>query len=157
MTALPSKADVRPRSCYVAEVPIATQWRLRMLCGWGLAVTHFRVRHCSKGQLLDHLVRERGEPVGNRQAERLGAFGVDHQLEFGGLPYRQVGRPGTVEDATDIGAGSAIGACEAVVITHEAAVHDVFSGRMNRRDRMASGERDELLSPTEEERIAAHD
>src|SRR5262249_59122012 len=113
--------------------------------------------HCSKGQLLDHLVRERGELVGNRQAERLGAFGVDHQLEFGGLPYRQVGRLSTFEDATDIAAGSAIGACEAVAITHEAAVQDVSSGRINRRDRMANGERDAMLWPTEEERIAAHD
>src|SRR5215831_12169018 len=31
------------------------------------------------------------------------------------------------------------------------------SATATRRDRMASGERDELLSPTEEERIAAHD
>src|SRR5262245_21258841 len=28
--------------------------------------------HCSKGQLLDHFVRELDELVGNRQAERLG-------------------------------------------------------------------------------------
>lgn len=45
----------------------------------------------------------------------------------------------------------------AVAITHEAAVRDVSSGRINRRDRMAGGERDELLSPIEEKRIAAHD
>src|SRR5262249_60943116 len=51
----------------------------------------------------------------------------------------------------------AIGVCKAVAITHEATVQDVSSGRISRRDRMATGECDELLSPTEEERIAAHD
>ena len=113
--------------------------------------TKLRVRNTRKGfglrRLFDHLVGERDELCGNGYTECFGGFGIDHQLEFGRLPYWQVGRLGAFEDLTDIAAGSVISTCEAVAVTHETTVRDVPSARINRRDRMASGARDDLLSP----------
>src|SRR5215207_9174046 len=56
---------------------------------------------------LDHLVGAGEEGGRDGEAERLGCLHVDHQLEFGGLLYRQIGRLGALEDLIDVAARAA--------------------------------------------------
>src|SRR5712671_515020 len=80
---LPPKADVHPRSCYVAFVPKPA------------------VSRCSNGadSLLDHLVGAQHETSRNLMTNRLRGLEVDDQLKAGGLLDRHVGRIGAAEDA----------------------------------------------------------
>jgi hypothetical protein len=50
---------------------------------------------CSKLRLFDHLIGAREHRRRNFEAERFGRLEVDHQLEFGRLFDRQIGRVGT--------------------------------------------------------------
>src|SRR6516162_5943694 len=47
---------------------------------------------------LNHLVGEREELVGNFQVERLRGLEIDHKLELGRLPHRQIGGFGAFQD-----------------------------------------------------------
>src|SRR5689334_12531716 len=60
-------------------------------------------------ELFDDLIG--GTDKGRRhiQAERLGGFQVDDEMEFGRLLHRQVGRPLALQDAIDITGGKAKG------------------------------------------------
>src|ERR1051325_7810495 len=58
----------------------------------------------NRGRSLDHLVGARQEGLRDRQAERLGGLQIDHQLEFGGLFDRQIGRLGALEDLSGVSA-----------------------------------------------------
>src|SRR4029077_16203248 len=51
---------------------------------------------------FDPLVGEREQLLGSLQAERLGCFQIDHQLEFGRRLHREGGRRGTLEKAGGI-------------------------------------------------------
>ena len=66
-TALAPKAEVHPRSCYVAQVPEPA------------------VSNRSRAFLLDHLVGEREQFIGHGEAERFDCPEADHELEFDGL------------------------------------------------------------------------
>ena len=46
------------------------------------------------------------------ETEFLGGFEIDHQLEFGRLLDRQIGRLGPVKDLSGVNASLAIGSCE---------------------------------------------
>jgi hypothetical protein len=50
------------------------------------------------GRLLDHLVGAGKDPLRDCQGECLGGLQVDHQLKYGRLLDRQIGRLGAVED-----------------------------------------------------------
>jgi hypothetical protein len=62
MTALPPKAEVHPRSCYVANVLIAARTQ------------------CSKKSLLNHLVGASEQLGRHVEAERLRSLEINHQL-----------------------------------------------------------------------------
>jgi hypothetical protein len=55
--------------------------------------------------LLDHLVGQRDELLGNGQPERLGGLAVDYQLESG----QQLGRARATQDLVHVG-GNSVGA-----------------------------------------------
>src|SRR5262249_9632286 len=89
-TALPPKAEVQRRSCHVAQVLGSDICTAAILC------------------LFDHLVGEREQVVGDLEAERLRGLEVDHRLEPGRLPHRQVGRPSALENLRGVDAVLAI-------------------------------------------------
>jgi len=71
MTALPPKAEVHPRSCYVANVPEAA------------------VSNRSKTvALFDHFVGDCQQRRRNCQAQQLGGLEIDNQIELCGLLNR---------------------------------------------------------------------
>src|SRR5262245_6145410 len=85
MTALPPKAEVNLRSCYVAEVPQPA------------------VSNCSRpARLFDHLVGAGEQRIRNRHVNCLRGLEVDHQLELGRRLYRQIGGLLAPEDAIDV-------------------------------------------------------
>jgi hypothetical protein len=54
--------------------------------------------------LLDHLIGEREQVVGDFDAQRPGGLGIDDQLELARLHHRQVRGLGPLEDATGLDA-----------------------------------------------------
>jgi hypothetical protein len=77
-TARAPKAEVHPRSCYVANVPKAV------------------VSRCSncvsgKAELFDHLIGAGQECLWDREAERLGRVEIDDEIELGWLLDRNFG------------------------------------------------------------------
>src|SRR5262249_23868539 len=98
MSALPpiatAKADTRKRSCplYPRKRTLAVHSRMSAL---GQKRTHAPQQTAS---LFDHLV-DTGEQRGRHfEAKRVRGFEIDHQLEFGWLLDRQVGRLGALEN-----------------------------------------------------------
>jgi hypothetical protein len=83
-------ADVGRAPRHVAEVPGSDICTAAILC------------------LFDHLVGEREQVVGDLEAERLRGLEVDHRLEPGRLPHRQVGRPSALENLRGVDAVLAI-------------------------------------------------
>jgi hypothetical protein len=60
-----------------------------------------------------------------------------HQLEFGRLLDRQIGRLGPVKDLSGVNASLAIGSCEVRSITDQAAGRDVIAQPIDSRNSMA--------------------
>ncbi len=61
--------------------------------------------------LLDHLVGEGEQFVGDCKPERPGGLAVDNELEFGGLQDRKVCGLGALKDAPDISFHSKVLSC----------------------------------------------
>jgi hypothetical protein len=61
----------------------------------------------AKSFLFDHLVGAQQQRGRHGEAERFGRLHVDHELEFGRLLYRQIGRLGAFEDLIDVAACTA--------------------------------------------------
>jgi len=55
-----------------------------------------------EAKLLDDLVGESEQPIGNSQAERLGGLEIDDQLKLCWRLHGEIGRLLTPEDAVDI-------------------------------------------------------
>src|SRR5207244_6984734 len=71
--------------------------------------------------LFNHLVGARKQRWRHLDAERLGGFGVDHQLELARLLDRQIRWLGALEDATGIDAELTIRVREAGSVAHQPA------------------------------------
>src|SRR5471032_1897460 len=56
---------------------------------------------------FDRLVGANEQRGRHGEAERFGSLHIDHQLEFGRLLYRQIGRLGAFEDLIDVAACTA--------------------------------------------------
>src|SRR5436190_4233504 len=104
--------------------------------------------------LLDHLVGASREPGRYVEAERLGSFQVDHELEPGGLIDRQVGGLFALENPSDVEASPAIRIRSVVAIAHQPALFDKRTVGVHVGDGVTRRERDNLLAPAREVRIA---
>ena len=90
------------------------------------------------------------------QAQRLGGLQVDHQLEARRLLHRQVGGPGALENAVDIGGGTAEQVAVAGAVGHQRArlrVASLFGD--GRQAEVAAGARDRHVQRRGQE--VAHD
>ena len=62
-----------------------------------------RREQVQQNPLPDHLVGDREKPRRHGEAERFCGLEVDHELEFGRSQHRQIRRPLTFENASDMG------------------------------------------------------
>ena len=113
--------DVRVHAAWLAQVSDAADGLVaRQVPKQGstsASAKRLRAYAAKTAGLLDHLMGEREQLVGNIQAERLGALEVDHKLELGRLLNRQVGWLSAFEDSSSEYPGLAIGVVEAYAIT----------------------------------------
>src|SRR5262245_61574302 len=82
----------------------------------------------------------------NSEAQGFRGFEVDDEVEFGGLLDRRVDRFFTLEDLADVGVTLAIGILKVGSVAHQTAVCGELSQIMDRGNRMARCERDELIA-----------
>src|SRR5207248_9640560 len=94
-------------------------------------------RGCADSGSLDHLVRAGEDRERHGEAERLGGLEIDHQLEFGGLFDRQIGRLGALEDLSGVSADYAKGGSKARSIADQATGHGELTKLIDRRNGMA--------------------
>src|SRR5262249_31233741 len=86
----------------------------------------------TKIPLFDHLVGESEQPVRHVEVECPGCLEVEHELEFGRLHYRQVGRLFALENAPGVDASLAIGIGDAGSIADQPALESEFAQRIHR-------------------------
>src|SRR6516164_8307633 len=95
---------------------------------------------CSKSHSFNDLVGDCEHSRWNVEAERLRGLQVDDQLELSRLLDRHIGRPFSLEDATDIYACQTISVGNVVAIAHQTANRWILAPLGNGRDGMAGSE-----------------
>jgi hypothetical protein len=82
---------------------------------------------------FDHSVRSRQHIRRDRQADLLGSLEIDHQLEFRGLLYRQIGRLGAFENFVHVDSYAPVAVCEVRPLGHEPTGLYIPSAAVHRR------------------------
>jgi|SRR5262252_4239496 len=100
MSALPPKANIRPRNRHVRFVPKADSCT------------------AANSPLFNHLVGSHLHDERHGKTELLGGLEVNHELEFGGLYDRQIARLLALEDPTRVHTNLAIGICNAGCVAY---------------------------------------
>ena len=103
-----------------------------------------------------HLVGGREQHIRNVETKRFGTPEVDSQFELRRLHHGQVGRVCAFENFRRIYARLTIYIAKARCVAHQATGYDVFACVIHRWDRKIRGQRDDLLTPNQEERIGAN-
>src|SRR5882672_6774277 len=106
---------------------------------------------------LDHLVGLFDQRRRNLDTERLGRLQVDHEFKLGCSLNRQVRRLLTFEDTIDIGRGAPVSVGSVYAIGHKAAISDIVSIGVDRRQPAASGEGNDLFAMSQRERARQDD
>ena len=101
---------------------------------------------------LDHLVRPRQHVRRNRQADLLGSFQVDDQLELRGLLYWEIGGLGVFEDFINEGCRAPLVIKEVWPIAHEAPSLDKITRGVHRRYPVLGCEVEDQCSVSSQER-----
>ena len=82
----------------------------------------------------------------HRQPELLGGLEVDHQLEFGRLLHRQIGRLRTVEDLCRVDAELAIGVYQVWAVAYQTAGISKLAEPSDRRNAIVPFQRHQLFT-----------
>ena len=107
--------------------------------------------------LFDHLIGGHLHDQRHREPKRPRCLEIDDELEFHRLLDRQVGRLFTFENPPGVAASEAKGIGNTRAVTDQSANVGKLSQIIDCRERMARCEPDQLIAPTQEERIGAYD
>src|SRR5262249_57405742 len=125
--------------CWSGSVArIAIKSRARWPAGRGCGGLSLTQRPCGPDRaagpcrLLDHLVGEREQLLGNCQAQRLGSRQIDDELKLGRLLDRNIGRVCSAQDLVDEVGGAAEHVGEACAVGNQAACGGVLARAMHR-------------------------
>src|ERR1700730_3834469 len=103
--------------------------------------------------LLDHLVREREQIVGNSDAKRLGSLQVDDEFELERLDYRQVTGFGTLENFRRVGSVLVIRISDTCTVAQQPSRDHVFAKLVDCRQTLSLREGDNSIAACIEIRI----
>ena len=105
----------------------------------------------------NHLIRPRQYVGRNRQADLLGGFQIDHQLEFCWLLYGEVTRLGTLQNFVHINSGTPVQVGNAHAVADEPSGVDKFSPAVQRRQSALYCEVGNLFSLRIEDKAVHHE
>ena len=100
----------------------------------------------ANGVLFDHIICNREQRVWHGETERLGGLEIDDALELGRLLHRQVGWIGAAQDTVDIRSRAIIEISGINSVRQQTALKDEIAQSINRRQAMASRQRDDQLT-----------
>ncbi len=100
-----------------------------------------------RDDLLDHLVGEREQIVGDIDAERFGGLEVDYKFEFGRLQNGQLAGLGTLENSRGVNTILPVGVRDAYAVAEQTACHGIFAKLIDGGQPVLLGEGDDPLSP----------
>src|SRR5207253_7382273 len=82
---------------------------------------------------LDHLIRPVQHRLRNCQAKLLRSFQIDHQLELGGLLYRQISELSALQNLVHIRSGASVQVNNAHAVAHKSSVFHILRLSVHRR------------------------
>src|SRR6516164_7499972 len=106
---------------------------------------------------FDHLIGASEQRGRHREVKSLGGFEVDHQIVLGVLFDGEVKWLGTHENSSGVGPYPLVQAPDRSPITHQPAAFGERAEGKNRGYCMAGRKRDNLLTPSDEERVRDHE
>ena len=143
--------DARSRAMHVRFAPKADKRRNGMS-----ALCQSRPQQRSKIHRFIRSPRRRWRaPPGHLDAECARRFQVDHELEFGRSPHRQVGGLLALEDAAGIDANLTKRVCNVGSVAHQPAGCHKFTDRIRRRNPVARRQGGKLHAAGSEERVGS--
>src|SRR5512141_940473 len=153
----------RPIVVIVCMARSSESWELNSptsmapMCRWRSRPQHQNRTHASQQEsLFDHLVGEQLHRVRHIDAKGLCCLHVNDQLELARAHDGQIGGLLAFENAADKVSGLAIGVNNIRAIASEPPGHNVISKFVNRRDRVALCQSNDLVVPIGEECISGH-
>src|SRR5215831_17604297 len=97
---------------------------------------------------FDHLVGAAEQRERNGEPERLGGLQIDDQVILGRRLYRQVARLLALQDAIDVGSGAAELIKRIGSVADQAAINDVITEGIDRRQSQAGRKSDDEVAPS---------
>src|SRR4029077_944473 len=95
--------------------------------------------------LFDHLIRSRQHVRWNRQADLLGGFQIDDELELRRLLDRQIFRLGAFQDLVDVSGRAPVEISDQGTVSHQATLLGKLSGGVHTWQAVFGGELDNVL------------